>query len=435
MKINNKISISQKTKLNLTPCLKQSLDILKFSDEELFDYVNKELLENPILTFKSNYDKNYHKKNNFLLAGVYDIYENVSYSNDCLQDYLQEQLNYLNIDKFYKQIAEYIIGNINENGYLEITPRDLIKKFEVSEKTAKKLINLIQTFEPAGIGASNLRESLLIQLKIKNLDKSLAYKIIENHLEDLAQNKVLNISKNLNCLLSDIDRAKKIILSLNPNPASNFIENKKTRYITPDILLKKINNEYRIFLNSDWFYKSLDIDSYYLNIDKKNCTPQEIQYIDEKIQSAKNILNNIEKRNSTILKITSLVVDIQKNYFDKNSPLKALTQKTIANKLGIHESTVSRAIAGKFLETPKGLIKLKHFFQTGLRTSQDEIISSDSLKLKISEIISLENKKRPLSDNLIMEKLNKNGAKISRRCVTKYRLLMNIPSSSERKIY
>lgn len=427
MKISNDFNITQKQKLNLTSYVKQSIEILKLSDKDLNNFISEEMLVNPFLSKKKKKEQKFQKND--------DIYQGILSNEISLEEYLQDQINLLKTDKKEKKILEFLTGNIDKNGYLDITMSELMERFHIDKKTSKKIISILQTLDPSGIGAFDLQECLLIQLTRKDLKESLAYKIIKNALEDLASNKLKEISKKFGVSLNEINNAKKIILELNPSPGSQFNVISKKNFITPDIIIKKIDGENKVILNSS-FNNNLEINSYFLEMDKSNYTEDEIKFMGEKYERAINIIKSIEKRNKTISDISREILLYQSDFFSYGKfHIKKLTQKLIANNLKIHESTVSRAISGKFLECSFGIFELKYFFQSGITLNENQSHSSEKIKLIIKDIIKKENKQKPLSDSEITDILKTTGINISRRCVAKYRLSIDIPPSARRKIY
>lgn len=427
MNIQNKFNIEQKQRLNLTPYIKQSIEILKFSEKDLEDFISKEILINPLLRRRKTKNRTSEKN--------YDVYEKVYEDENTLEEYLTSQISLLKINKYEKKILEFLIGNINKNGYLDITLEVIINQFSIDKVIAKKMISLLQSLEPYGIGAFNLQECLLIQLEKRNLSNSLAYKIIKDNLEDLANNKIMEIAKKFNVSVEEIKNAKKEILQLNPTPASDFNLITKGNYVTPDIIIKKIDGENKVFLNTS-FNNTLEINPYFLEIDKTTCSEEEIKFIEEKIESANNIIKSIEKRNNTILLISEEILKLQADFFKFGKlHIKKMSQKIIADNLKINISTVSRAVSGKYLECSFGIFEMKYFFQNGIISNDNNSHSSEKIKIIIKDIIKKENKKKPLSDNKITNILNLKGIKISRRCVTKYRLELNIQPTAKRKEY
>lgn len=431
MKIFNDFTLSQKHKLNLTPFLKESIEILKFSENDLNEFINKELFSNPILKRK-NISSSNNKSSS--AENFQSEYENYSKEGTSLLEHLENQVNLLKLDKITKKIIEFLIGNIDKNGYLDITMSEISSKFSNNKTEIQNSLKIIKNLEPTGVGAKDLQECLLIQLKAKNLENSLAYKIINLAIEDLAANRFQIISKKFNVDIVEIKKAKEIILTLNPTPGRTFSYITKLNLITPDVIVKFENNQYNISLNSKFLRNDLEIDTAYLNLDRALYSEEELEFIKSKIKRAENLIKSIEQRNKTLLDISSKILEYQLDFFKGGIyKLKKLTRKTIAEDLNIHPSTVSRAVSDKFLECPHGIFELKYFFPSGIKQSSEEISSSENLKFHIKKLIENENKKKPLSDEEIARELNKSQIKISRRCIAKYRNLLNIPSSSKRK--
>lgn len=427
MNIQNKFNVEQKQRLNLTPYIKQAIEILKFSEKDLEDFISKEILINPLLKRK--------KPKNRISEKNYDVYEKVYENENTLEEHLTNQISLLKISNYEKKILEFLIGNINKNGYLDITLDVIKNQFSIDKLVAKKMISLLQSLEPSGIGAFNLQECLLIQLEKRSLSNSLAYKIIKYNLEGLASNKIIEIAKSFNVSIEEIKNAKKQILELNPTPASDFNFITKGNYITPDVIIKKINEENKVFLNTA-FTNTLEINPYFLEIDKTTCSEEEINFIQEKLESANNIIKSIEKRNNTLLLISQEILKLQADFFKFGKlHIKKMSQKIIADNLKINISTVSRAISGKYLECSFGVFEIKYFFQNGITSKDNSSHSSEKIKIIIKDIIKKENKKKPLSDKKITDILNLKGIAISRRCVTKYRLELNIQPTAKRKEY
>lgn len=453
MQLGNKITLKQTQNLVLTPDLKQSIQILQYNQVELKNYIDEALLSNPVLQVNEPLPTISDEK---LLTHIsrtrsehYPSYDKsgddeMTYeqTNDTgasmhLTDYLQEQLCLQRLSPKDSAIAHYILGHIDDESYLDIDLEYLclLTKSDMAEVEA--ILTLIQSFDPIGIGSRSLQECLQIQLNHLDLGKSLAYAIVSHSLDDLGSNRLKKIAKDHKVSLAQVIKAKEIIQHLDPKPMRVFSEGDATEYILPDIILTKVNDDYHIELSDHLPIPRLWVSPYYQAIlANKDLYDDASKYIQDKIQVASNIIRHIEQRNTTIRRVAEAIVAYQEDFFDKgHRHLKAMTLQRIADDLGLHESTVSRATAGKYLQCQRGLFELKYFFQSGLVSTSSEMASSESVKGLIDDLIKDEDAKKPLSDQTIADCLKKEGITISRRTVAKYRDALGIPSSSKRKSY
>ncbi len=459
MKLSYNLNLQQQQKLVMTPELKQSIEILQFSALELNEFINNEILENPTLERKDDSEKFPAEEKKSDIDGKIDKiewdkvsryktgmqYEKNSEETDVfnlvpmeisLHEYLINQLRYTVIEEEKMPLATYLIQCIDSKGYM-IFDFDYVKDhFNVDEDELEDIILTIQTFDPIGIGARDLKECLLIQAVYHDEEDKLVYTLINDYLEDIASNRLSKISKELDI---DIDRVKEVIgkiKSLNPKPGNGFSSSKDIPYIKPDVILKKIDDEYIILVNESSAPK-LHINSVYKKmLSEENIDKKEVEYINSKIKSALKLIKNIEQRRNTIYKVVESILEIQYDFFEKGPIyLKKLNLKTVADMLGLHESTISRATSGKYIQCPSGMYELKYFFKGGVSTKGGDSVSSESIKVIIKDLINKENKKKPVSDQLISKEFDKIGVKISRRTVAKYRSELGIPSTSKRKEY
>ena len=337
------------------------------------------------------------------------------------------------------KIAKYIIENIDSNGYLDLENEIIAKEFSIKEDKIENIINTIQTFEPLGICARSLEECLLIQANIKYEDdkivKKIIKKIIKNHLEDLACNRISAIAKELNENIKVVQDACDKIKKFEPKPGRLFSSMKDVKYIVPDVIVKKVDGEYKIIV-SESTAPRLYINKFYRSLLSAEINDDATKYIKEKLNSALKVIRSIEQRKNTIYRVVKSIIDYQMDFFEKGPMyLRTLTLKDIADEIEMHESTVSRAISGKYMQCPNGLFEIKYFFQSGVSSSFGEGVSSESIKMLIKEMIEKENPKKPISDQYISNELNELGIKVSRRTIAKYRDELGILSSSKRKRY
>lgn len=466
MKMNFNLNLVQSQKLIMTPELKQAIEILQYNAMELNEFINEELLNNPILEKNSQteetvasveepfeYDQdrgdskevdwedlvNYFDEPRYSVNQFTEVAADVNYDNfvaveETLRDYLLMQLKFSNLDKGVTKICEYIIENIDENGYLKMTNEEATLMFNQSDEAVERLIKLIQTFDPPGVGARSIKECLLIQLYQQGFEDSLEETLVLSYLELMGEKKFTYIAKQLDETPERIQAAYDFIKTLEPKPGRSFSSLRDIRYVVPDVYVEKIKGEYVVIIN-DATAPKLQINTFYKNlleqIQKDTMTSE---YLSKNLQSALRIIKSIEQRRHTIFRVCEAIIEYQYEFFEKGLLyLKPLNLKDIADEIEVHESTVSRAVNGKYIQCPNGLFEIKYFFQSGVRGSSGEGIASESVKSVIKTLVEGENIKKPLSDQAIAEILVKQGINISRRTVAKYRDELQIPPSSKRK--
>lgn len=454
MKMGFSLHLEQTQKLVMTQELQQAIKILQLSSLELNEYIQQQLESNPLIETKEDEISDTGMENsvisdlikNYSYSGKdYQYYKNdekeYSYenfvpSNTTLRDHLMFQLHITILRDIHKNIGEYIIECLDHNGYLRMNISDIAGVFMVEEDKVEKVLKIIQTFDPVGVACRNLAECLLIQLQDKDIDDPVILEIVCSHLEKLADKKFVHIAKEFNISTADVQKVYDIIRTLEPKPGRAFENLGDIKYINPDVVVKKIKGEYLVLVN-DSAAPRLIINSYYKRILKNyNDQPNISRYIASKLESALWLIKSIEQRRMTLYKVVNAIVDYQKEFLEKGIKfLKPLTLKDIASKVGVHESTVSRATNGKYVQLPRGVFELKFFFTSGVNSVLGEEISSESIKEAIKEIINGEDALKPVSDQKITNILNFKGIKISRRTVAKYRDDLKIPSSSRRKRY
>jgi RNA polymerase sigma-54 factor len=449
MKLSYGLTIEQTQKLTMTPELIQAIRILQFNTQELDTFVQDAILENPMLEFdkgredkildfqqkiNDDYDERIYKQWKYNNEKDEYSYEQFTSKDETLEDYLILQLTFSSLKGKSLKIGRFLIDALDENGYLTVTTEQVAKSFKVEVERVEKVLDVIQTFEPSGVGARDLKECLIIQLASKGLLDETMENVILNHLEDLGDNKVGKLAKTLGISLSKVQNICDVIRSLEPKPGRSFASGENVKYITPDVIVEKINGEYVITSNENSL-PHLMVSPYYSSLAKEAKNDEEVsKYITDKFNSALWLIKSIEQRKRTIYNVVSAVVDYQKDFFDKGAKyLKTLTLKQIAEAIGMHESTVSRAINGKYMQTPRGIFEIKYFFSGGVKSGEG--MSSNSIKTFIKEIIDGENPAKPYSDQDIVGILKEKGIEISRRTVAKYREGMNILSSSKRRRY
>ena len=351
-----------------------------------------------------------------------------------LSDYLLEQLRTNNSSPRLKEIGEVLIGSISDSGYLRSQLVDLAVVCNATPEEMNAALKLIQSFDPPGVGARDLRECLLLQLEYKGKQNTLVYKVVSKYLDKLAKNRIPEIAKALKVTPAMLYDVNYEIKQLNPKPG-HVIESTYDHYILPEVFIERdSNNELIVSTNNDNL-SSLRISARYLRIMEDPSTPEEVRnYIKEKITSGNLLIKSMTQRQSTIKNITEKIVEHQKEFFSKgDDAMKPLTMAQIAGEVGVHETTVSRAIANKYVKTPRGTFPLKHFFTSGFQTDSGDSVSNYRIMNQIKETISNENPIHPVSDQKIVEALAKQGLNVARRTVAKYRESLGIASSHMRK--
>jgi len=457
MKMEQRYNLVQEQKLALTQEMKLSIKVLQMSVSELREFIDNEFSENPVLEIKEDYTDNTQDSNKEL--DKYDYKEMIKYlefdnyggqsygsyedevspfnfisEKKSLKEYLHEQLADIEEDFFIKGIADYIIESLDKRGYLEISIEEISRELGINIKLAEKALEVVQELEPYGIGARDLKECLKLQLIHLGLIDEILESIVNNYLEDLANNKYKNIADRFNISQREAQRYGDVIKKLEPKPSSGFFTGEDVKFIMPDAEIRNIQGEYYIIMN-DKLIPSLSINNVYKQVINSGEKSDTSKYVKEKLDKALFLIKSIEQRRSTLYNVLEKVVKKQKEFFDRGlNFLKPMTLKDISEEIEVHESTVSRAIKDKYILTTFGTIRIKELFSTGVASNENnEDISVVKIKNKIKELIDLENKMKPLSDQFICEELNKEDMNISRRTVAKYREEMEIKSSSKRK--
>lgn len=441
-------------KLLLSQKMLQSTEILQMSSTELLDYVKEMSVENPVVDYEEKHEDSekfdiVRQKLDYLDASdeqnrTYytdqkrDESENDDWkfkenSHESLEDYLMEQVNVMRCSKSVRRMASYIVGSTDENGYLKEDILDIAHMLHMKEEQAEQVLALVQEFEPPGVCARDLKECLYIQLKRKEIENKTAERIIDECLEMLGKNQLHLIAKRLKVSSAEVSEAVGIIKKLNPKPGNSFDSGKSFEYIVPDAIVVQGESGYEIVLN-DKFFPSIGINGYYKAMMRSH-DDKTRDYIQNKIRQAEWVITCIEKRNATLMKTLECIVELQQEFFDHGmGHMKPMCLSDVAQVIGMHESTVSRSIKQKYLQCRYGVYPLGYFFQTCVSSSAaDESFTPERIKMMIKEIIDGENKKSPLSDREITEKINQAGVNISRRTVAKYRESVGILGTSGRK--
>ena len=447
------LNLTMEQKLIMTQQMQLSVKLLQMSTFELQNYIDKELLENPLLEVEQN-ENSEESENKKIDYGELVKYldskgeDNSYYQQDeeetspfnfisnamSLKEHLHEQLLELNMEKLPREICRYLIENIDERGYLGCTIEEAAKELQVEVELAVEALEFLQEMDPAGIGARDLKECLKLQLERKQQENQEVFFIIDNCLELVGEHKYGQIAKIMKLSVEKVQQLCDLIKSLEPKPSRGFYTGETIEYVLPDAFITQIDNEQYILMNEEAVPR-LKINSLYKNIIMNENDKNTVNYVKEKINSAIFLINSIEKRKSTIYRILEKIVEVQKEYFEAGENyLRPMTLKFIAESLSIHESTASRAIKGKYIGTKFGIIQVKKLFTKGIASEESsEDISSNIIKKHIEELIFGEDKKHPHSDQKLCEMINQEGINIARRTVAKYREELGILPSSKRK--
>lgn len=471
-----KQSMNLSQTLRMTPQLQQAIKLLQLSRMELESAVRKELEENPVLEETpegpgeinegeanqveasateaqtqdhdpqkqdefdwENYIDAQYKPSQSMASGSEEImnYENVITTTESLYDHLMWQMQLFGFNDEEAYYASMLISYIDDDGYIKVPLEQIAQEENASLEELTSILPFVQEFDPPGVGARDLKECLLIQAKHLQEDTQDLVLLVNNHLKDLEKKNYEGIAKAMNLALEEVIDMCKIIYSMDPKPGRAYMTN-DTQFVTPDVYVYKVGEDYMVSLNEDGLPR-LRISNFYKNVLKSgsggnNATTQE--YVQEKLRSAVWLIKSIHQRQRTIYKVAESIVKHQRDFFDKGPAfIKPMILRDIANDIGMHESTVSRVTTSKYMHTPRGIFELKYFFNSGINTSDGDALASESVKLKIKELVSAEDTKNPLSDQKIVELLKKDGIQIARRTVAKYRDVLKILPSSKRKKY
>jgi RNA polymerase sigma-54 factor len=434
----------QTLKLAMTQELSQAIALLQYSAQELAAFLEAKSMENPLMqvdfknikTFDSSMDRTRKTQKRNYERDQKNLIEQIgSGEQDTLEDHLLSQINLLNIAHDEKLILNILIENIDENGYLNTAKEDLAATLNHKKEMIESAIVNLQALDPAGIAARDLKECLLLQLKRKDStpENELATQIITNHFLLFAEKKWKAVAKMLNIDVKDIQKVHDYVQQLNPKPGAVF-QREKPAYIVPDVVVRREGEELSVSVFDALIPKISFNDGYYREL--SNHKDHEVnKFLQEKQGDFQWIQRSLEQRKETLLKVSMKIIEKQREFFMIGpSHLKPMTMREVAEELEIHESTVSRTVREKYMQTPAGTYELKWFFTSALQTTENDQTSSKQVKAVIENIIKAENKQKPVSDQDIVEMLKeREGMVVSRRTVAKYRDQLGIPSSSKRK--
>ncbi len=352
---------------------------------------------------------------------------------ESLQQHLMTQLALAGLSEPDCQIGELIVGSINDDGYLASHLDELAQTAGLDAEHMADILTVIQEFDPTGVGARDLKECLQLQLRRLGKTASPAYDIVTNHIEKLASRKLQDIARTMKISMDEVREAAEFIGTLDPKPGHAHSSERAT-YILPEVLVQKVQGEYAVIIDDDQLPR-VRISKHYRALMRKKATSAEVKdYIMQSVRSGVFLIKSIQQRQQTLFKIATEIVKIQSAFLDNGlAHLRPLTMSKVADAVGVHETTVSRAVAGKYMRTPRGLFEMKYFFTPGIKTSDGKDLSNETVKNMIAQLVAKELSSQPLTDHELVEKLDAQGVHIARRTVAKYRLVLRIPPSHMRR--
>ncbi|MCW2277710.1 RNA polymerase factor sigma-54 [Heliophilum fasciatum] len=442
------LALEQSQKLMITQGLRQALAVLQMNTQELIGHVEQELLVNPLLEQDPLPPSDAPEPDFFPVDGAFrgmtgwrevaeaPDYENVITEEPSLFDFLTTQLHIAVPNGRECRIGEYLIGNIDDNGYLQCSISEATAALHVCEEEVARVLQIVQTFEPAGVGARSLAECLRIQFDQLGMLNPDLETFLHDHLEDLAAGRMTVIAKKLRLPVSEVQALAEAIRQMEPRPGRRFSRAGDVRMQRLDVMIERVAGEYVILVN-DRDIPRIAVNSAYRSIYREagKDDPDTKKYMEERYQAALGLIRSIEQRRLTLYKVVQTLVELQRDFFEQGlHALKPLNLLHVAERIGVHESTVSRAVANKWAATPWGTFELKMFFGSGVgQHCGGDMVAAESVKRTIREIVATEDTRQPLSDQRIAEQLQAQGINISRRTVAKYRDELGILGSTQRR--
>jgi RNA polymerase sigma-54 factor len=475
MAIHQKLHARLVQKLILTPSLQQAIKLLPMSTLELAELLNQEMVENPMLEeiptedppaaeatasteatpepekkaedttetwddadyeyfFGEYLDEGYRPRQPLEVKELPPI-ENTLSTRSSLADHLAWQLNLQTNDAAIQEVGAAIIGNIDEDGYLVASVNEIAALGDWDMDLVERALQHVQSFDPIGVGARDLQECLLLQVRHLGLDGTPVELLVRDHLRLLQNHRIPELARQLGLEPEEIKAHIELIRNLDPKPGARYSP-ADSQYVIPDVYVVKTDDGYRAMLNEDGLPQLRISPVYRRLLDKSGETSAETRaYVKDKFRSALWLLKSVDQRQKTILKVATSIINFQRAFLDSGiEHLRPLVLRDVATDIGMHESTVSRVVNNKYMHTPQGVYEMKFFFHSGISSAYGENVSSVTIKQRIRKIIEAEDQRRPLSDSKIMNILQKEGLALARRTIAKYREELKIPTSNQRKV-
>ena len=458
------LSMSMKQTQTLSPQMMQSMEILQMGSQELLEYIQDQVQENPVLEMEEKYGKGddtavlqrklewlestdaqnryYHQQDTEDdEKDPISNYGTVDEREENLYLYVLSQLEVMDLEPELLPVGRFLVESLNQNGWLDESVEDLAEELGKPVEEVEKALAAVQSLEPAGVGARNLSECLVLQLQRRHEDSELAIRIARDYLDPLSKSRYGLIAKSLGVCQEEVRTACDLIRTLNPRPGGGFAARENLVYINPDLFVVNFPDPFELLTN-DYFFPDLNISGYYCRMLKSTEDNEVKDYLMGKVRQAKWVVHSIEQRRSTLLRCAECILELQEEFFRRGpGHLKPMCLADIAQKVGVHESTVSRTVRDKYLQCASGVYPLSYFFSRSLgapaaRPSTEENASSpDFAKALLKKLIGGEDKHKPLSDQKLCERMAREGCELSRRTVAKYRDELGIPSTTGRKQY
>ena len=455
------LNLTQKQTQTLSPQMMQSMEILQMGSQELLEYIEEAVQENPVLEPEENYNRQdefsvlrrklewlestdpqnryYHQQDTEEEDSPLKNYGTVEDEDENLYYYVLSQLKVLDLEPRVMEAGVFLVESLNQNGWLDEPLEELAADFGCPAEVMERALAAVQSLEPAGVGARTLAECLKLQLIRRTPVDKLAVRIVEDYLDALSKSRYGLIARELKVSQEEVRASCDRIRALNPRPGTGFAARENLTYINPDIIVVSFPDHFEL-LSNDYYFPTLHISGYYSRLLKESDDGQVKEYLADKMRQAKWMVKAIEQRRSTLMACAECILELQEAFFHKGpGHLVPLSLADVAGRIGVHESTVSRAVKDKYIQCSMGVYPLSYFFSRGLGSPAagrgEESASPDAAKALLKKLIAGEDKKKPLSDQKLCELMAAQGCPLSRRTVAKYRDELHIPSTTGRKQY